>query len=710
MPLPKPHDGESEQDFVSRCVAFVVDDGTVENTEAGRQQGAAMCFRQWRDNKSADAVQHTYHAYSFLHIKSFNEDERIIEGVATTPTPDRVDDVVDPMGAKFNLPMPLLWQHRHDQPIGEIFWAKPTKDGIPFKGRIAKTDEPGTLKSRLDEAWQSIKLKLVRAVSIGFRALEMEPINPKDPFGGQRFKQWEWLELSAVTIPANVDASIQIVRSIDKELRAATGQPQSLVVLNPPGDTGNEQTKPAGATASQSFKIEKDANMAKKTNSERIVDLENRRAAEVAAREAIQQKVTDEGRTKDDAEQQAFDEHSATIKGIDRELVDCRLIEAEAKAAAVPVQGQSMELATASRGGAIRVSMKANRPPGIGMSRVALAKMAGSILQRDPILVAQERWPSDDELHAYMKTAVASINTTTNGEELAVSQNMPAEFVEYLRPRTILGRVPGFRRVPFNITIPRQSGGTSGHWVGEGKAKPLDRPTFDSITLRWAKVATIVVFNQETAKFSNPAIETLVRDDLAQGISQFLDEQFFDPSVAEVSNVSPASITNGVDTDTADGETIAALIGDFTEAIANFQNAEVDTDGVVIVMRSTLATQISMMMNPLGQQAFPNINPNGGSIFGFPVYTSTNAGSGRIIFFKPSECLVADDGGVAIDISTQASLQMDDSPTAAAQSLVSLWQTNQIGVRAERWINYKMRRADAVYYISSANYGTAGTA
>jgi hypothetical protein len=32
--------------------------------------------------------------------------------------------------------------------------------------------EPGTLKDRLDEAWQSVKMKLVRGVSIGFRAIE----------------------------------------------------------------------------------------------------------------------------------------------------------------------------------------------------------------------------------------------------------------------------------------------------------------------------------------------------------------------------------------------------------------------------------------------------------------------------------------------------------------------------------------------------------
>ncbi|HET7377970.1 MAG TPA: HK97 family phage prohead protease, partial [Anaerolineae bacterium] len=242
MPLPMPHAGENEQDFVGRCISFVVDEGTVDNTEEGRAQASAMCFGRWRDSKAA-TVQH---ACSLLHIKSFNEDERIIEGIATTPTPDRVGDIVEPMGAKFTLPLALLWQHKHDQPVGEIFWAKPTKDGIPFKGRIAKTDEPGTLKSRLDEAWQSIKLKLVRAVSIGFRALDMEPINPKDPFGGQRFKEWELLEVSAVTIPANVDASIQIVRSIDKELRAATGKPQEVppwekqVNAISPGDTGSE--------------------------------------------------------------------------------------------------------------------------------------------------------------------------------------------------------------------------------------------------------------------------------------------------------------------------------------------------------------------------------------------------------------------------------------------------------------------------------------
>lgn len=157
-------------------------------------------------------------AYSVLEIKAYDDEERVIEGIATTPSADRMGDVVEPMGAKFSLPMPLLWQHNHSQPVGHVEFAKPTEKGIPFKARIAKVDESGKLKDRVDEAWQSVKNNLVRAVSIGFRSLEHSIM--KD--GGYRFKQWEWLELSLVTIPANHEATITTIKSIDRELRGAT--------------------------------------------------------------------------------------------------------------------------------------------------------------------------------------------------------------------------------------------------------------------------------------------------------------------------------------------------------------------------------------------------------------------------------------------------------------------------------------------------------
>jgi hypothetical protein len=61
--------------------------------------------------------------------------------------------------------------------------------------------------------------------------------------------KWLWLELSAVTIAANGDASIQTIKSIDSRLLAASGQKRSTVVRldTPPGASGSQQARRPGA-------------------------------------------------------------------------------------------------------------------------------------------------------------------------------------------------------------------------------------------------------------------------------------------------------------------------------------------------------------------------------------------------------------------------------------------------------------------------------
>ena len=161
-------------------------------------------------------------AYSLITIKAIDETQRIIEGVATTPSPDRMGDIVNPMGAKYSLPLPLLWQHEHDKPIGHVIEASPAPDGIWFKARIAAAEDAGKLKELLDFAWQSIKMGLVAAVSIGFRPEKYSFLDT----GGIEFEEWDWYELSAVTRPAQAEATITMVKSIDAGLRKAAGVPE----------------------------------------------------------------------------------------------------------------------------------------------------------------------------------------------------------------------------------------------------------------------------------------------------------------------------------------------------------------------------------------------------------------------------------------------------------------------------------------------------
>jgi len=150
-------------------------------------------------------------AYSLLEVKNYDDDQQVITGWATTPEPDRYGDVVEPLGAKFAAELPLLWQHRHDSPVGIVRFGKPTKDGIPFTASVAKIATAGALKDLCDLAWQSVKEKLVRGVSIGFRALEYSYMDG----GGIRFTESEIFELSLVTIPANAAATIQTIKAMD---------------------------------------------------------------------------------------------------------------------------------------------------------------------------------------------------------------------------------------------------------------------------------------------------------------------------------------------------------------------------------------------------------------------------------------------------------------------------------------------------------------
>lgn len=173
-------------------------------------------------------------AYSVLSVKEMDDDARVIRGIATTPSVDRVGDTINPLGAAFAKSIPFLWQHMHDHPVGETTLGKPTAAGIPFETRFVHPDqvESPTLKDRLQLAWDSVKTGLVRAVSIGFRPIKYAYMEG----GGIDFQEIEIFELSGVTIPAQAEAIISQVKSIDAALRAAEGVPDPDPIPAEPKD------------------------------------------------------------------------------------------------------------------------------------------------------------------------------------------------------------------------------------------------------------------------------------------------------------------------------------------------------------------------------------------------------------------------------------------------------------------------------------------
>lgn len=644
-------------------------------------------------------------AYSILHVREVDSETRTITGTATTPEPDRMGDIVEPLGVTFKNPLPLLLFHNSTQPVGRVTFQPPTKKGIDFVATIPAITEPGKLKDRIDEAWQSLKAGLIAGVSIGFRALEEAFM--KD--GGIHFLKTEVLELSLVTVPANASATIHTIKSLDANLDAASGTTRTVTHILP-GVPGSRQS----------------GHQTMKTISEQIAAFEATRQAKSARMTEIMTKAGEEGVTLDAAQTEEYDGLATQVKDIEAHLVRLNALEEANRKAAKPVVAPDAVSGSQSRSGVISVTP--TLPPGIEFARYAMCLMTAKGNAHAALDIAKERYPDNPRIATILKAAVAGGTTTDPTWAGALVPDYPTfagDFVEFLRPQTIIGKfgtngIPSLRRVPFNVRILGQTSGGSGYWVGQAAPKPVTKFDFAATKLGWAKVANIAVLSQELVRFSNPSAEMLVRDALAAALVERLDTDFVDPDKALVADVSPASITNGVLAGFASGTDAAAVKADVQTLFQTFIAANLTPTNGVWIMTNTTALALSLMTNALGQKEFPDITMNGGRFQGLPVITSQYCASvgspsgGLLILVNASDIYLSDDGQVVIDASREASLQMADNPTntpaggspiaPTATSLVSLWQTDAIGLRAERFINWQRRRDSAVAYLAAVNY------
>lgn len=663
----------------------------------------------------------TNRAYSTLEVKALDDERRVITGIASTPSPDRMQDVVEPKGAQFKLPIPFLWQHNHDEPIGHVTEAKVTQKGIEVSVQLTQVEEPGKLKDRLDEAWQSIKSGLVRGLSIGFSAKEFEQIPGS---WGLRFLSWEWFELSAVTIPANAEATITSVKSIDREQRAALGIKSVPVV----------RITPAGASAikTKTIKVPKpQEGNDMKTTAEQIDEFEATRVSKAAEMEAIMTKAAEAGETLDADQSEQFDTLEAEIAAIDKHIGRLKQMQKAQAANAKPVTeeagAQRMANVKALDFKEVQVRAKNTQKlePGIALARAAKCLALGHLQHRDAISIAKSLYDGQDAIIAathrlVTKAAVAAATTsdaTWAGPLVGDETSVFADFVEYLRPQTILGRfgtngIPSLRRVPFRVPLIGQTSGGDGYWVGEGQAKPLTKFDFERNTLEPLKVANIAVATMEVIRDSSPSADGIIRDQLAAALRQRLDIDFIDPDKAAVAGVSPASILNGVVGIASSGTDADAVRADLKALFSAFIAANNAPTSGVFIMTATMALSLSLMVNALGQPEFPTITMTGGTLNGLPVIVSefvpTDSSGSIVALVNASDIYLGDEGGIDLSMSTEASLQMDnapDNPTTASTVLVSLFQRNLVAFRAERAISWARRRTSAVAYLTGVNWG-----
>jgi HK97 family phage major capsid protein len=258
---------------------------------------------------------------------------------------------------------------------------------------------------------------------------------------------------------------------------------------------------------------------------------------------------------------------------------------------------------------------------------------------------------------------------------------------------SIIGALEGrMLRVPLNAKIARETGaGVTGGWVAPGNAIPVQKTAFDTVTEAHYKFGVIVPLTKELVHISHPDAEATIRRTVLGGLAASLDNQFLLASVAASAGVNPASVTNGSTEITSTGTTAAQISADLAGLLA-----AVTTPGPLVwIMKPPTMYRIALT---LGSQAagLP------ATLFGIPVIASVTSPA-QITLLDPAGIIYSDAGQFDVDVSEQASVQLDDAPdnpTTASTILQTAFGRNLVYVRAVRWLAWQRTQAAAAAWMT----------
>ena len=303
------------------------------------------------------------------------------------------------------------------------------------------------------------------------------------------------------------------------------------------------------------------------------------------------------------------------------------------------------------------------------------------------------QWTRKDDWHSKAAVAAGTTTDATFAGPLAV-YGVAQEALAIERGMSIVAQLaPKMRRVPFRTAVARETGSTGGAWVGEGFSTPVAATAYDTLSQEAYKAQTIVVLTTDLLKLSSPNAERAVRETVMAGVAAYIDSQFLTNTVTLSANLRPAAITNGATAVTATGSSGAQILADLNAMLVSITTAGA---GLTWIMRPLTAYKIAATIGGTAGVDIPR------TLFGIPLILSLN-GPQQITLVDANCILYSDDGGLDVDTTEHASIQMNDAPTdPAVEATVfqSLWQNNLWAVKVTRWLSYLRAQPGSVAYMT----------
>jgi len=280
----------------------------------------------------------------------------------------------------------------------------------------------------------------------------------------------------------------------------------------------------------------------------------------------------------------------------------------------------------------------------------------------------------------------------------AATAAVALDFSEAVRARSILGKLPRLRSAPLNVRMIAAGRLGRARVVSEGGPAPVVAASFESQTLLPARIAAVAVQSMELVRDSSPASEQIVATDLIASAAEEVDTIFC--STTDDGSDGPQGIFSNVAEVLYSGSWDSA----FEAAMGLFADAKLNPSTAAWILPLRLLAHLQLLRSGGGALLYPSLS-NGANptLLNIPVATSAvePVGSpGELVLglVAQNEILVGD-AGSELSVSRNAAVEMNDAPSGGPQPLLSLWQSNAVGIMSTTWINWRRRRPEAAIAI-----------
>lgn len=347
---------------------------------------------------------------------------------------------------------------------------------------------------------------------------------------------------------------------------------------------------------------------------------------------------------------------------------------------------------------AVDLIRTAGRVAGFTVGRFLRAKGL-SVLTGDP----PERFIRDEWSDAAtIKAAVGAVGV--DSDALATVR---ADLLDILRPLPILTRL-GVEPKPFDLPTLAIVGGGDAAWVPEGAAIAVNGQGVVRIPgLRPHRVGAIDVLTRESL-LGPLRFDQFIGRNLAIRVARALDRAFIDPA-NDGSDHAPAAITapsSDLPSVSASGDAVA----DIAALLALYEG---DLLAARFVMHPITAVEIGAAFEDATDT---RLGVAGGVLCGIPVIASQSVprdSSGSVVTLVDTSALDIALAVEDIDVSVEGTIIMDDAPVmdsttpTGGTTMVSLWQTNSVALKAYALADWQVKRSGAVAVLTGAAYGAS---